>query len=127
MNFFKTKHQNNSVQTIVPILNVKSVAKSIEYYVEKLGFKEDWTWEDPATFASVSRNGHSIFFCENGQGAAGTWMSVFVENVDTLFEEYQEKGVTIREQPTNCPWGVREMNVEDLDGHRIRFGTSIED
>lgn len=29
----------------------------------------------------------------------------------------------IRLPPTNMPWGTREMNVEDPDGHRIRMGS----
>ena len=32
------------------------------------------------------------------------------------------RGAIIREPPTDYPWGVREMNVEDLDGHRLRIG-----
>ncbi len=46
------------------------------------------------------------------------WMFIFVENVDALYEEYQASGAIIRQKPTNFPWGVREMNIEDLDGHR---------
>ena len=46
------------------------------------------------------------------------WMFIFVENVDALYEEYQASGTIIRQKPTNFSWGVREMNIEDLDGHR---------
>lgn len=33
-----------SFQCVVPILSVQSLAGSLEYYVEVLGFAEDWTW-----------------------------------------------------------------------------------
>ena len=46
------------------------------------------------------------------------WMFIFVENVDALYEEYQASGAITRQKPTNIPWGVREMNIEDLDGQR---------
>ena len=49
-------------------------------------------------------------------------MSIFVQDVDALYEDYQRRGAIIREPPTDYPWGVREMNVEDLDGHRLRVG-----
>jgi uncharacterized glyoxalase superfamily protein PhnB len=50
-------------------------------------------------------------------------MSIFIEDVDALHEEYKKSGAVIRLPPTNLPWGTREMNVEDPDGHRIRMGS----
>jgi uncharacterized glyoxalase superfamily protein PhnB len=49
-------------------------------------------------------------------------MSIFVQDVDALHEDYKRRGAIIRQPPTDFPWGVREMNVEDLDGHRLRMG-----
>jgi len=48
------------------------------------------------------------------------WMSIFM---DALHEEYRKSGAIIRQPPTNMPWSVRKMNVEDLDGHRLRMGS----
>jgi uncharacterized glyoxalase superfamily protein PhnB len=107
--------------SLIPILNVRHVPTSIAYYVGKLGFKKDWEWGTPPTFASVSRDDICVFFCRGAQGQSGTWMSIFVEDVDALHEEYKISGATIRQPPTNFPWGVREMNIEDPDGHRIRM------
>jgi catechol 2,3-dioxygenase-like lactoylglutathione lyase family enzyme len=107
----------------VPILNVRSVPASIEYYVHKLGFEREWDWGDPPTFACVRRDEVRIFLCQGAQGAPGTWISIFVQNVDGLFEDYQRRGADIRQAPSNFPWGVREMNVQDLDGHRLRLGS----
>jgi uncharacterized glyoxalase superfamily protein PhnB len=50
-----------------------------------------------------------------------------VQDVDLLFDEYRRRGATIRQPPTNFPWGLREMNVEDLDGHRLRMGSAATD
>jgi hypothetical protein len=107
----------------VPILSVRSVPASIDYYVHKLGFGKEWDWGDPPTFACVRRDQVSIFLCQGAQGAPGTWVSIFVQNVDGLYEDYQRRGADIRQAPTNFPWGVREMNVQDLDGHRLRLGS----
>lgn len=112
---------------LTPILNVKSILESINYYVSILGFKQDWVWGDPSTFASISRDGVCIFLCQNAQGRSGTWLSISVENVDALYEDYQAKGVVIRQAPTNFSWGMREMNIEDLDGHRLRIGTPTDE
>jgi len=113
----------NRFLSSVPILSVKSVRASIDYYVHKLGFEKEWDWGDPPTFACVWRDQVRIFLCEGGQGAPGTWISIFVQDVDALHDDYQRRGATIRQAPTNFAWGVREMNVEDLDGHRLRLGS----
>jgi len=107
----------------IPILNVKNVPLSISHYVDKLGFKKDWDWGTPPTFASISRGKTCIFLCQGAQGQPGTWMWIPVPDVDALHEELQSHGVDIRQPPTNFPWGNREMNVQDPDGHRIRFGS----
>ena len=76
----------------VPILNVRSVPASIDYYVHKLGFEKEWDWGDPPTFACVRRDQVRIFLCQGAQGAPGTWISIFVQNVDALYEDYQRRG-----------------------------------
>ena len=101
------------------------VSASILYYTEKLEFDNSWDWGKPATFGGVSRNGIEIFFCEKGQGNPGTWISVFVDNVDELYESIKTKGAKILSVPQTMEWGVREMLVEDPDGHKIRFGQNV--
>ncbi len=117
------EHSSNRFESAVPIFNVKNVPASIAYYVDKLGFRKEWDWGAPATFACVYRDQVRIFLCQDAQGAAGMWLSIFVQDVDRLYEDYKQKGAIIRQAPTNFPWGVREMNVEDPDGHRLRMGS----
>jgi hypothetical protein len=69
----------------------------------------------------VRRGKVEIFFCEGCQGQRGTWMSIFMEDVDALYEEYKKSGAIILEEPKNYPWETREMLVEDLDKHRFRM------
>jgi catechol 2,3-dioxygenase-like lactoylglutathione lyase family enzyme len=113
----------NCFQSATPIFNARNVPASIDYYVNKLGFHVEWDWGSPPTFASVERDAVRIFLCEGGQGAPGTWLSIYVQDVDALYQEYKRRGALIRQPPTNFPWGVREMNVEDPDGHRLRMGS----
>jgi uncharacterized glyoxalase superfamily protein PhnB len=105
---------------ITPILRAHSLPASIDYYVGTLGFKVDW--HQPNVMASVSRDRCSIMICEGDQGHPGTWMWIGVEDVEALFEEYTGKGARIRHPPTNYPWAY-EMQVEDPDGHVLRFGS----
>ena len=106
---------------VVPILRVADVAASIAYYRERLGFESDWRWGDPP--GCVRRDAIELFFCKECQGAPGTWMSIWVDDVDAMYEELRQRGAEIVQPPTNFEWGVREMNVQDLDGHRLRLGS----
>jgi len=110
------------VECIIPILRVNSLASSIRYYVDVLGFKVDWGGEDQSTFASVSRDRRAIMLCQSEQGQAGTWMWIGVEDIEPLFAEYSGKGAKFLENPTNYPWAY-EMRIEDPDGHVLRFGS----
>jgi catechol 2,3-dioxygenase-like lactoylglutathione lyase family enzyme len=113
----------NEFEWVIQILNVNNFAVSMDYYVNKLGFHKKWDWGDPPTFGCVARGKVAIFLCEGAQGQPGMWMSIFMEDVDSLHLEYKRSGAIIRLEPTNMPWGTREMNVEDPDGHRLRIGS----
>jgi predicted lactoylglutathione lyase len=110
------------VECIIPILRVNSVAASIRFYVEVLGFKVNWGSEDESTFASISCDGRAIMLAQGEQGQPGTWIWIGVEDIEPLFAEYKAKGVKFREPPTNYPWAY-EMKIEDPDGHVLRFGS----
>lgn len=109
------------VDTIIPILNVRDVAASLDFYIDELGFERPWHWGDPPTFGGVRSADQEIQFCQDGQGHPGTWLAVWVDDVDAWYERLRTKAVDIRQPPTTFPWGVRELNVADPDGHRIRF------
>jgi catechol 2,3-dioxygenase-like lactoylglutathione lyase family enzyme len=108
------------LECVVPILRVRSLPASVDYYVGVLGFTVDW--QEPEAMASVSRDGCAVMLCEGGQGNPGTWVWIGVRDAATLFDEYRKKGATIRLAPTNYRWAY-EMQVEDPDGHVLRFGS----
>jgi uncharacterized glyoxalase superfamily protein PhnB len=49
-----------------------------------------------------------------------------VDGLDDYFKQVQAKGGRILKPLTDEPWGMREFAVQTVDGHRIMFGTSIE-
>jgi len=112
----------NRFEKAVPILAVRNMAAAIGYYVDKLGFEKKWEWGDPPDFASVRRDQVDLFLSVEPQGGPRTWMSIFVQDVDALYETYKKTGAIIRKPPADYPWGVREMTIEDLDGHCLRMG-----
>ena len=112
---------NMRFENIQPILSVKDMAVSRNFYVNVLGFKEaDW---GDNNFTSMTRDNCGMYLCRGQQGNPGTWIWVgFDGDIFSLHEELKEKGVTIRQPPTNHPWAM-EMQIEDPDGHVLRLGT----
>lgn len=102
-----------------PILRVESLAASVAYYVDVLGFAKDW---GDRRFASVSRGPCTLFLAEGDQGHPGGWAWVGVGDAAALHEELLSKGAKVRQPPTNHPWAL-EIQVEDLDGNVLRFGS----
>ncbi|MFY9554112.1 MAG: bleomycin resistance family protein [Blastocatellia bacterium] len=124
---------------VTPILNVSNIRESFDWF-EKLGWKEAWAWGDPPTFGGVCSGEAEIFLCENGQGGRGksavkmtfgpdgddaadkgAWMSIWVEDVDTIYQHCLAQGLEVTWPPTDEPWGVREMHVRHPDGHVFRI------
>ena len=127
-----------------PILNVSSLAESFAWF-EKLGWQKAWEWGAPPTFGGVCSGESEIFLCENAQGGRGksghrmtfgpesdesaergVWMSIWVDDVDSIHRRCVERGIEITWPPTDMPWNVREMHVRHPDGHvfRISRGTA---
>ena len=109
------------VENIAPILYVGDMQRSLAFYVDILGFKNaDW---GDGNFTSVSRDNSAIYLCQGNQGSPGTCIWVgFDGNIDSLHNDLKAKGVKIKLPPTNFSWAY-EMQVEDPDGHVLRFGT----
>jgi predicted enzyme related to lactoylglutathione lyase len=114
------KQPHTQFENSAPILSVADMSISLRYYVDVLGFRNaDWGNDD---FTSVNRDQAGIYLCRGGQGQAGTWVWIGVEDVQALYEEYKSRGAKIRHPPKNYPWAM-EMKVEDPDGHMLRFGS----
>ncbi len=114
-----------------PILNVNNVPVSLDYYCNVLGFQDVFHWSDedapPWTFALVRRGNFSVYLCQQAQGGPGMWIYLnlaSLEDLAALSQEYQAHAAKIIEPPTDKVWAMREMLVEDLDGHILRIGAS---
>ena len=114
-----------SASCLTPILYVRDFSEAMKYYTEKLLFEKLWDWGDPPTFGAVRLGNVEIFFCLGGQGHPGTWLSIFVDDVDDYFERIKRFGADVIFGPEDEPWGVREIHVRDPNQHVIRFGHGI--
>ena len=110
------------IECVIPILYSDDVARSLKFYTEVLGFEEYWAWDEEPTFGGAVSGDTTIFFCKGAQGHKGTWLALNVKNVDEYYEVLRHKEVVILSPPNTKPWSMREMLVEDPDGHILRIG-----
>jgi uncharacterized glyoxalase superfamily protein PhnB len=104
---------------------VRDVLRSVEYFRDALGFHTEFTYGEPTFYAGVERGGVLIHL----QGAGDTKrqpgqgsLYVFVDNVDALYEELSARGARIRKPPQNYDYGMRDFDIQDLDGNHLTFG-----
>ena len=112
---------------IAAVLEVKDVVASRAFYREKLGFLAGSFAGDPPVFCIVRRDDISIFLDQSRKPRAAPlnqyWAAyIYVDDVDGLAAELTAKDVAIVRGPVDQPYGCREIDVRDPDGHIIGFG-----
>ena len=114
---------------VIPVLPARDVSEAVQFYVERLGFELVFQdSQDRPQYAGVRRGGvelHLQFqFPEDFEaGTAGQAMlRLVVDNPDTLFLEYQDRGVFHDQtQLSDTPWGTREFAFWDLNHNGLTF------
>lgn len=117
-----------NIPAFIPILRVKGARLSERFYREKFGFAKDWEHQFAAGYPlliAMSCGECRIFLSEHkGTGTDQVDLYAYVQDVDALHAELAATGVTIEQAPVEQPWGVRDMQVRDPDGHRFTFATT---
>jgi len=114
-----------SAECLTPILYVRDFEEAVDYYTNKLLFTLRWRWGKPPSFGCVSLDKVEIFFCLKAQGHPGTWLSLFLDDVDNYYERITKNGAEVIYGPANESWGCREIHVRDPNQHVIRFSQGI--
>ena len=69
-------------ECITPILRVENMQRSLEFYVQALGFQNaEWGTDD---FTSVTKEEAGIYLCRGTQGLGRAWIWVGVDDVEKL-------------------------------------------
>ncbi|HWC73487.1 MAG TPA: VOC family protein [Gemmatimonadales bacterium] len=54
-------------------------------------------------------------------------MSLWVDDVDAVYDHCLKQGLDVTWPPTDHPWHVREMHLRHPDGHVFRIGKGLEE
>ncbi len=118
---------NVELSHIVPILPTSDINQTLDFYVNTLGFENDWNWEDN-TMIRVKRGSITLIFEKNGSTGAnikGLDFMVFLSGVDSFYHEVRDK-VKFADDIEDKPWGLREFAIQDNNGIFLRFAESLE-
>lgn len=112
-----------------PVLPVADIPATVDWYCEVLGFSHDFIVGEPPEHGSVTRGRVGIQFIaapESFQAESYPgWNYVFVDDVDTLHGEFRKSGATICRPVSDQAHGMREFEISDCNGFRLRFGQYI--
>ena len=121
----------------VPILGVRDVRATVDWFVDVLGFDVVSVFAPPidegAVYAIVHR-GDMSFHLQIRRGEIESRVRegiesdayVYVTDADALHEEFVASGATILRGIQDEEYGLRDFCVETPDGHRLVFGSPLD-
>ena len=122
------------IRQIAPQFFTTDLPATFAYYKYKLGFDCLGTWDDPPVYAIVARDDHRIHFrlatppTPNPDKYADELLDayLFIEDADTLYAEYADRGVEFTRALGDTPLHSREFVVKDCDGRLLAFGADLD-
>jgi len=122
---------------ISPMLAIRNMKQTIEFYKNSLGFKIGMAFADTDNpeYADLSKDTMVLMFvpAENlGIGKEeklGVGVNIYMQidgDIDEYYNELKNKGVKIVVGIKDEPYGIRDFTVEDIDGYKLTFNNAGE-
>ena len=117
---------NNKFLGANPILPVKNVVETANYYKDKLGFTINILWEDPS-YRVVVRGDAVIEFGEGRKEHAGSGICVIrVEDANTIYNELTAKEIEFVGDFSERDYGSKDIRIKDNNGNMLIIGHALE-
>ncbi len=121
---------------MIPLLRCKDMNEAISFYTTILDFTLKYPDASPDDWVVDLVNGEAEIQLTSLEGnqRPGVAVKVRVEDVDSLFQKYLQRGLDISNKENspvhqgllNQSWGMREFYVTDPTNNTLRFGKPIE-
>jgi uncharacterized glyoxalase superfamily protein PhnB len=116
--------------TLTPELLVPNVDIGVEWYRDVAGFEVFYNASaEHSCFASVKLGDAEILLSHRGEPFDppddALEFRFLVDDVDAMNERFKDKGATFVREIENADYGLREFEVRDVYGFRLRFATPI--
>ena len=106
-----------------PVLAVPDVEATATYYRDVLGF--NWDFGD-GNYSVVWRDNSAVHLVKGDRPPTGVRLFQWVQDVDALHSELQQRSVKTDTRPEDQPYGLREFRMADLNGIELIFGQDID-
>lgn len=124
-----SKNESN-VASIAPVLLVRDIHASVEWYRKKLGCRIDKIWGEPPSFAMAYFGGSIIMLKQsenaprnNAAAAPDTWDAyLWVRDLNAIARKLTAAKVDMHRGPEKTPYECEELEIRDPDGHILCFG-----
>lgn len=131
-------HDPKHFHGVVPVFLVDDVEATAQYYRDVLGFEVDFVWGEGPSYGRVVRDDAIIDFVRSNppgsrnsiaaSGVAhGADALIVVSDVEEVYIELQEKGITVLEPLAAREYGMLDCMIEDMNGYRLTIGGGLDD
>lgn len=120
-------NSGSRIKKMSPQFLVSNLDRSVEFYLNKLGFSLDFRYED--FYLGIINDGYSIHLKvgdpsvdeRNHRREHGDLDLVFsVEGIEGLYHEYSKRSIEFAQPMREMPYG-KEFYIVDPDGYLIGF------
>ncbi|HSZ85064.1 MAG TPA: VOC family protein [Puia sp.] len=114
-----------------PHLPVRNLRDTLDYYRDILGFYDEWTWANKngeLKDGGIRRDDMQLLFGEDENFMeAHLAIMWFVENIEEIFLEFQNKNIKIKDMLRTHAYSLREFAFIDINGYYIRVAEGVEE
>ena len=118
-----------SIRRVSYVLAVHDLARSTAYWRDVLGW--ELKFDDPGNWSFMFRDNVGVHLGECRDAMAPADLGdhsyfgyIVMDDVDAFHAEIAARGADCK-PPEDKPWGMREMAVRTIDGHRITFAQAL--
>ncbi len=120
-----------------PLLAVRNVEETIEFYKNILGFETGMVFPDENNpeYADLSKDGMvMMFLLANNMGIGsdeklGIGVNLYMEidgDIDEYYAELKNKSVKFVYDIKDEHFGIRDFAIEDIDGYQLTFNRRLQ-
>jgi uncharacterized glyoxalase superfamily protein PhnB len=120
---FASKARNaDKIRSASSIINVADVLTTLLWYQDKLGLQVEFAWGDPVIHGSIIAGNSTFHFSRSEPTEPRTsYMTLYVNELDALYEDIAGQGVQVVQPPETMEWGMRAFMITDCNGDLVMF------
>lgn len=110
----------NGAAAIFPVSDLDA---SLRYFIDVLGFSEDFRFGQYAGIKLDDCCLHLSAHSNPNTGAPGTGaVYIFCDEIDGYYAQIAERGAVTDGEPKDYDYGMRDFIARDPDGNQLSFG-----